>query len=66
MTKSGEKYLFKNFGQNGHRRPFWMFKNNFQIDTQLFFFFNFWTKWPPAAILDWTIMSVIELVRDIG
>ena len=30
-----------------------------------FFFFNFWTKWPPAAILDWTTMSVIELVRDI-
>ena len=30
-----------------------------------FFFWNFWTKWPPAAILDWTTMSVIELVRDI-
>ena len=30
-----------------------------------FFFGNFWTKWPPAAILDWTKMSVIELVRDI-
>ena len=30
-----------------------------------FFCFNFWTKWPPAAILDWTTMSVIELVRDI-
>ena len=50
---------------------FWMSENNFrsqflpfQIDTQLFFF-NFWTKWPPAAILDWTTMSVIELVRDI-
>ena len=28
-------------------------------------FLNFWTKWPPAAILDWTTMSVIELVRDI-
>ena len=38
----------------------------FQIDTQLSFsFLNFWTKWPPAAILDWTTMSVIELVRDI-
>ena len=36
----------------------------FQIDTQLFFDF-FFTKWPPAAILDWTTMSVIELVRDI-
>ena len=30
-----------------------------------FFFFFFLTKWPPAAILDWTTMSVIELVRDI-
>ena len=27
--------------------------------------FFFLTKWPPAAILDWTTMSVIELVRDI-
>ena len=30
-----------------------------------FCFLNFWTKWPPAAILDWTTMSVIELLRDI-
>ena len=37
----------------------------FQIDTQLFFFGIFLTKWPPAAILDRTTMSVIELVRDI-
>ena len=29
------------------------------------FFFNFFTKWPPAAILDGTTMSIIELVRDI-
>ena len=29
------------------------------------FFFNFLTKWPPAAILDGTTMSNIELVRDI-
>ena len=50
---------------------FWMSANNFrshfwpfQIDTQLFFNF-FWTKWPPAAILDRTTMSIIELVRDI-
>ena len=53
------------------RRPFWMSENNFQsdfwpfqIDTQLFFKFVF-TKWPPAAILDGTTMSIIELVRDI-
>ena len=70
VGKSG-KNVFFNFGQNGRRRPFWMSENNFrsqflpfQIDTQLFFF-NFWTKWPPAAIFDWTTMSVIELVRDI-
>ena len=63
--------LFLILGQNGRRWPFWMSENNFrsqflpfQIDTQLFFF-NFLTKWPPAAILDWTTMSVIELVRDI-
>ena len=66
-----ENVFFFNVGQNGRRRPFWMSENNFrsqflpfQIDTH-FFFFNFWTKWPPAAILDWTTMSVIELVRDI-
>ena len=30
------------------------------------FFFGFvLTKWPPAAILDWTTMSVIELFRYI-
>ena len=58
-----ESVLFKKFGQNGRRRPFWMSENNFrsqflpfQIDTQLFFFLKF---------LDWTTMSVIELVRDI-
>ena len=51
VVKSCEKWgrwenvLFKNFGQNGRRRPFWMSENNFrsqflpfQIDTQLFFF----------------------------
>ena len=27
-----------------------------------FFFYLFWTKWPPAAILDGTTMSIIELV----
>ena len=55
--KSGEKWgrwenvLFKNFGQNGRPRPFWMSENNFrsqflpfQIDTQLFFFLKFLDK----------------------
>ena len=30
-----------------------------------FFVWFFWTKWPPAAILDGTTMSIVELVRDI-
>ena len=37
----------------------------FQINTQLFLGGIFLTKWPPAAILDGTTMSIIELVRDI-
>ena len=60
-------FIFKFFWQNGRRRPFWMSTNNFrshfwpfQIDTQLYFFWIFWTKWPPAAILDGTTMSIIE------
>ena len=57
VVKSGEKWgrwenvLFKKFGQNGRRRPFWMSENNFrsqflpfQIDTQLFFFLKFLDK----------------------
>ena len=54
VVKSGgrwENVLFKNFGQNGRRRPFWMSENNFrsqflpfQIDTQLFFFLKFLDK----------------------
>ena len=42
------------------RSHFWPF----QLDTQLFVL-NFFDKWPPAAILDGTTMSIIELVRDI-
>ena len=57
VVKSGEKWgrwenvLFKKFGQNGRRRPFWMSENNFrsqflpfQIDTQLFFFLKLLDK----------------------
>ena len=57
VGKSGEKWgrwenvLFKKFGQNGRRRPFWMSENNFrsqflpfQIDMQLFFFLKFLDK----------------------
>ena len=46
-----ENVFFLNFGQNGHRRPFWMSENNFrsqflpfQIDTQLLFFLKFLDK----------------------
>ena len=53
--KVGKSWIFL---QNGHRRPFWMTKNHFrshfspfQINTQLFFL-NFFSKWPPAAILE--------------
>ena len=49
-------------------RPFWMSKIHFrwhfwpfQIHMEL----NFWTKWPSAAILDGTTMSIIELIWDI-
>ena len=49
---------FDFFSQNGCWRPFWMTENRyrshfspFQINTQLFFFF-FFSKWPPAAILE--------------
>ena len=35
---------------------------HFHVDTQLLFFL---TKWPSAAILDGTTMSIIELVRYI-
>ena len=45
--------------QNGHRCPFWMSEIHFrwhfwsfQIDTQLFFFFKFLTKWLTSAILN--------------
>ena len=38
---------------------------HFRSIRNFFCCWNFWTKWPPAAILDWTTMSVIELVRDI-
>ena len=38
---------------------------HFRSIRNFFFFLNILTKWLPAAILDWTTMSVIELVRDI-
>ena len=45
--------------QNGCRRPFWMSENHFrshfwpfQINTTIYFLWNLFTKWLPAAILD--------------
>ena len=35
------------------------------ITNYFYFILLFLTKWPPAAILDGTTMSIIELVRDI-
>ena len=65
-------YFCEIFSQNGHWRQFWMSENHFrshfwpfQIDTELFLCFEKLIKWPPAAILDGTTMSIIELVRDI-
>ena len=49
--------FWKFLSQNGRRRPFWMIENHFrlhfapfQINTQLSF--NFFSKWPPAVILE--------------
>ena len=38
---------------------------HFRSIRKFFFFLNLLTKWPPAAILDGTRMSIIKLVRDI-
>ena len=61
-SKNEHTYVICNFffkSQNGRRRPFWITKNHFrshsssfQINTQLYFAWHFFTKWPPAAILD--------------
>ena len=53
-------FLFwKLFSQYGCRLTFWMAENHFrshfspfQINMQLLFLLNLFTKWPPAAILD--------------
>ena len=54
-----EIFCFVNFLQNGHWRPFWMSEIHFlshfwpfQIDTQVYFYWKFLTKWLPSAILD--------------
>ena len=52
--------FFISCSQDGCRRPFWMTENHFrshfspfQINTQLYLFLIFFTKWLPAAILDY-------------
>ena len=52
-------FVFWIFWQYGRRRPFWMSEIHFRshcwpflIDTQLYFFWKFLTKWLPSAILD--------------
>ena len=57
--RSTRNFFFEIFLQNGSRRPFWIseihFQSHFwpfQIDTQLYFFWKFCTKWQPPPILD--------------
>ena len=51
-------WMFENYFRS-HFWPFWMFEDHFglhfctfQINMELFIFFIFLTKWPPAATLD--------------
>ena len=68
---SAKKHFGWHFWPFQINRPFWMSEIHFrwhfwpfQIHTELFFWI-FLTKWPPAAILDGTTMSIIKLVRHI-
>ena len=69
-------YFFLDFVQYGCRWPYWMSENHFrshfwpfQIDTQLYFFWKFLTKWLPSAILDvrnslWiTFLAILDQYR---
>ena len=47
--------------RNSLSMAFW----RFQIHADRNYYFKFLTKWPPAAILDGTTMSIIKLVRGI-
>ena len=71
-SNHSRNFFCKFFLKNGRRQPFWMYEIHFrshflpfQIYAELLFFIYFLTKWPSAAILDGTTMSIIELVRDI-
>ena len=46
---------------SGHFRSI----GHFGYRNETFYVLKILTKWPPAAILDGTTMSIIELVRDI-
>ena len=55
-----ETFFFEFFSQNGCRRPFWMTEvhfqwnfSSFQINMQLLFCLILFTKWLPAAILEY-------------
>ena len=57
LDKYGFFIFFEKLLQNGRRRPFWKSEIHFlshfwpfQIDTQLYFFFKYSTKWLPSAI----------------
>ena len=57
--RSMRNFFLKFCSENSYRRPFWMTKNHFrshfspfQINTQLSFFLNCFSKWLPAAILE--------------
>ena len=72
VAKSGKKCFLKildKMAAGGHfgcpKITFDHSSCHFRSIRNFYFFGIFWTKWPPAAILDWTTMSVIELVRDI-
>ena len=50
MGKSGEKW--RKVAKSSEKLEKVGKSGPFQIHTDLNYFFKFWTKWPPAAILD--------------
>ena len=65
FDRISESY-FRSIGQFGC--PKFMFdriSRYFRLIQNFLYFFKFLSKWPPAAILDGTTMSIIKLVRDI-
>ena len=60
---SGHFRLIGHFGCP--KFTFNVISGHFRSIRNFIYFFKYLTKWPPAAILDGTTMSIIELVRDI-